>query len=183
MTTGHDTMIDIALCETRPAQAEIEPILLQYYETVVRRMRDEGFHIPDSAPQSALAELWDDLDGYMPPHGCIVLARRSDGAVVGIGMLKRLDSDTGELKRLYVADAARGTGAGRRLVEARIAFAHRAGLRRLVADTLRTNVEMRRLYPKLGFVETDTPIETTTHRDQPILRPYLHYFVLTLDTY
>ena len=182
MTLDRGATIDIAVCPHLPAREEIELILLRYYETVVRRMRDEGIDVPDSAPQSALAELWGHLDGYMPPEGCIVLARQSDGMVAGIGMLKRLDPTTGELKRLYVTEAARGTGAGRKLVEARIAFARRAGLRRLVADTLRTNVEMRSLYAKLGFVESETPIETTTHRDQPMLRPYLHYFTLPLDT-
>lgn len=39
---------------------------------------------------------------------------------------------------------------------------------------------MRDLYPKLGFVELDTPVETTTYKDQPMLRPHLHYFAKDL---
>lgn len=91
-------------------------------------------------------------------------------------MLKCLDQQTGELKRVFVTESARGTGAGRALIEAREQAARNMGLKRLVADTLTPNVEMRNLYPKLGFVELDEPIETTTYKDQPMLRPYLHYF-------
>jgi RimJ/RimL family protein N-acetyltransferase len=51
------------------------------------------------------------------------------------------------------------------------------GLKRLIADTLTPNVEMRGLYPKMGFVEVDGPIETITYIDQPMFRRHLHYFV------
>ena len=95
--------------------------------------------------------------------------------------MKRLDPQTGELKRVFVTEKARGTGAGRALIEAREAAARDMGLSRLVADTLTPNVEMRSLYPKLGFVEQTEPIETTTYLDQPMLRPHLHYFIKELD--
>jgi GNAT superfamily N-acetyltransferase len=183
MVLNRVTGIDIAISKTMPARSEIDPILRAYYETVVQRMRAGGFDVQDSAPQSALREFWDHSDDYLPPRGCIALARNAAGATVGIGMLKCLDPETGELKRLFVTEQARGTGAGRRLVEARIGFARTLGLKRLVADTLRTNVEMRRLYPRLGFVESATPIETTTYRDQPMLRPFMHYFTLSLDAH
>jgi len=135
-----------------------------------------GFEIDLAAPQSALAEFWANSSDYLPPNGCLVVARDDAGRIVGCGMLKRLDQDTGELKRVFVTDLARGTGTGRRLIEAREAAARKMGLKRLVADTLTPNVEMRSLYPKLGFVEVKGPIETTTYIDQPMLRPYLHYF-------
>jgi len=54
------------------------------------------------------------------------------------------------------------------------------GLKRLVADTLTPNVEMRSLYPKRGFVEVEGPVETTTYTDQPMLRPHLHYFIMDI---
>ena len=85
-------------------------------------------------------------------------------------------SGYGELKRLFVAELARGTGTGRRLIESREDAARQMGLKKLVADTLTPNVEMRSLYPKLGFIEVEGPIETTTYFNQPMLRPYLHYF-------
>lgn len=50
------------------------------------------------------------------------------------------------------------------------------GLKRLVAHTLTTNIEMRGPYPEIGFVELDMPLKTTTYTDQPMLRSHLHVF-------
>jgi len=166
----------IELCRDLPPRDELNGILLQYYDLIVQRMRGMGFDIDLAAPQSALAEFWTNSDDYLPPKGCLVVARNGSGEIVGCGMMKRLDQDTGELKRVFVTEDARGTGTGRALIEARENAARSMGLKRLIADTLTPNVEMRDLYPKLGFVELDEPIETTTYKDQPMLRPHLHYF-------
>ncbi len=168
--------IEIAQCQSLPPKDELNGILSQYYDLIVQRMRGIGFDIDPAAPQSALAEFWENSDDYLPPNGCLVVARKSTGEIVGCGMMKCLDDQTGELKRVFVVEAARGTGTGRALIVARENVARDMGLKRLVADTLTSNIEMRTLYPKLGFVELDTPIETTTYKDQPMLRPHLHYF-------
>ncbi|SMY06786.1 GNAT family N-acetyltransferase [Flavimaricola marinus] len=173
--------INIVLCKTLPPKDDLNGILIRYYETVVSRMRRMGFEIDDSAPTSALAEFWANADAYLPPNGCLVLAQDADGQIVGCGMMKKLDAETGELKRVFVGEAARGTGTGRALIQARIDAAREMGLKRLVADTLTPNVEMRSLYPKLGFTEVEEPIETTTYLDQPMLRPHMHYFVMEIE--
>lgn len=173
--------IDIVLCDTLPPRDELNGILLQYYELIVRRMTDMGLDIDPAAPRSALEEFWSHSGDYLPPNGCLVVARDATGHIIGCGMMKRLDGEAGELKRVFVTDAARGTGTGRRLIEAREEAARKMGLKRLVADTLTPNVEMRNLYPRLGFVEVEGPIETTTYIDQPMLRPHMHYFVKSLD--
>lgn len=169
--------IEITLCDRLPPKAELNALLAEYYDLIVKRMRNMGLEFDRSAPESALREFWQNADDYLPPKGCLALAHTDGGELVGCGMLKCLDAETGELKRLYVTSAARGTGAGRRLVEARVDAARRMGLRRLVVDTLTPNVEMRGLYPKLGFDEVPGPVETTTWLDQPMLRPHMHFFV------
>ncbi len=168
--------INIEICEKLPAKDELNSILSQYYELIVQRMRAMGLDIDLAAPQSALAEFWENSDDYLPPNGCLVVARSDGGEIVGCGMMKCLGPDTGELKRVFVAEKARGRGTGRALIETRESVARKMGLKRLIADTLTPNVEMRDLYPKLGFVELDSPIETTTYKDQPMLRPHLHFF-------
>ena len=172
--------ITIETCEALPARDELSSILSQYYELIVERMQAMGLDIDPAAPASALAEFWEHSDDYLPPKGCLVVARSETGEIVGCGMMKCLDADTGELKRVFVTEHARGTGAGRALIEARENAARKMGLKRLIADTLTPNVEMRDLYPKLGFVELEGPIETTTYKDQPTLRPHLHYFAKEL---
>ncbi len=169
--------VEIEFCDSLPPRGQLNGILTQYYDLIVQRMRGMGFDIDPAAPQSALAEFWANATDYLPPKGCLVLARDGTGQIVGCGMLKCLDEETGELKRLFVTKEARGTGAGRKLVEARVEAARQMGLKRLVVDTLTPNVEMRSLYPKLGFTEVEDPIETTTYHDQPMLRPHMHFFV------
>jgi len=140
-----------------------------------------SFEISRDTPRSALAEFWANADDYLPPNGCLVTAKSETGEIVGYGIIKRMDQGTGELKRVFVTEQARGTGTGRALIKARDQAARDMGLTRLIADTLTPNVEMRSLYPKLGFAEPDQPIETTTYLDQPMLRPHMHFFAKDLS--
>ena len=54
---------------------------------------------------------------------------------VGCGALRLVDAETGELKRMYVAQEERGKGLGHRLVAALEAEARSLGARRLVLET------------------------------------------------
>ena len=85
-----------------------------------------GLKIDPEAPKSALAEFWANSDDYLPPNWCLVVARDNTGRIIGCRMRKRLDQVTGELKRVFVTQAARG--AGRALIEARETAARRWGL-------------------------------------------------------
>ena len=89
---------------------------------------------------------------YAPPAGALLIAR-VDGLVAGCVALRPLDGRNGEMKRLYVRPAYRGTGLGRIFVEAVIRAAPAAGHRELRLDTLSTMTAAQALYLKLGFVE------------------------------
>ena len=87
---------------------------------------------------------------YAPPRGGLWLAGPDD-APIGCIALRPLDGDTAELKRLYVAPAARGTGLGRRLAETAIGYARDTGYRAIKLDTLAQMEAARALYARLGF--------------------------------
>ena len=78
------------------------------------------------------------------------LVAESDGKVVGCGSLVELSPQLPELRSLAVAPEMRGTGLGRRLVEALVARAREAGYPQLCALTLQEG-----FFNALGFATVD----------------------------
>ncbi|NBC37565.1 GNAT family N-acetyltransferase [Novosphingobium sp. FSY-8] len=78
-----------------------------------------------------------------------------DGALVGCGAIKHLDSHTGELKSMRVAPAHLGQGIGRAILLHLMGVARTRGYRRLLLETGRPEAftPARRLYESAGFVE------------------------------
>lgn len=87
---------------------------------------------------------------YAGPRGCILLAW-VDGALAGCAALRPVDTEIGEMKRVYVRPLARGLGLGRRLVTTLIAQARTTGYQALRLDVLPEFTAARALYASLGF--------------------------------
>jgi GNAT superfamily N-acetyltransferase len=90
---------------------------------------------------------------YAPPTGAFILAEDAGQYVACIG-LRQFAEGIGEIKRLYVAPAARRLGLGRLLVERIIVVAREAGYSGLLLDTLPFMKEAQSLYVALGFRPT-----------------------------
>src|SRR6185369_15735801 len=74
-----------------------------------------------------------------------------DGEPVGCVFCVRRDDDTAQLRLLLVEPAARGLGIGGRLVDECVAFARRAGYRKLTLWTQANLLAARHLYERAGF--------------------------------
>jgi putative acetyltransferase len=76
-------------------------------------------------------------------------------AVVGVGALKRLSAEHGEIKSMHTAEAARGRGVGSALLRQIIAAARARGMSRLSLETgsWAYFLPARALYARHGFVE------------------------------
>lgn len=128
----------------------------------------------DLSFQDVATELAQLPGKYAPPRGVILLARDSEGAVLGCVALRPWPRPgVGEIKRLYVRPCARGQALGRQLAEAAIAWAARAGYTRVLLDTLASMAAARRLYVALGF----RPV--APYYDNPL--PGTLYMALELD--
>ena len=120
----------------------------------------------DLAYQGFEAELAALPGKYGPPSGVLLLARGENGAPLGCVALRALDPEgCCEMKRLYVAPAARGLGMGQALVDAVVSQAARIGYNEMLLDTLPTMAGALALYRKAGFnlinAYYDTPIAGT----------------------
>lgn len=86
----------------------------------------------------------------------LLVARTDDGEAAGMAALVEVHEPDGtgfgELKRMFVHDAARGTGVGRALLDAVIALARDRGIRTLRLETGEPQADALRLYERAGFV-------------------------------
>ena len=103
-------------------------------------------------PVPKYAALMDDLaEEHARPGGIILLARDAKGAPIGCGMTHALDTQTAEVKRVFVSDAARGMGLAKALCRALMDHARIDGFTSIVLDTSRSLIPAQKLYHSLGF--------------------------------
>ncbi len=98
-----------------------------------------------NAPTATPEELW-------APHGTYLVVFE-DGRPVAGGGIKGLAPGVGEIKRMYVAEDARGRGHARRLLMALEDAARSLGHTRLRLDTGRHQPHAKALYLSASFLE------------------------------
>jgi putative acetyltransferase len=105
----------------------------------------------ETAPGSAHAL---DLSGLRTPEVTFWSVWEGD-TVVGVGALKQLSANHGEIKSMHTAEAARGRGVGSALLGQIMAVALERGMSRLSLETGSWPyfAPARALYARHGFVE------------------------------
>jgi putative acetyltransferase len=95
-----------------------------------------------------------DVDGLVD-SAITFFSFRGGGRLLAVGALKRLDAEHAEVKSMHTAEAARGRGIGRAMLEHIIGVARRRGFRRLSLETgsMAGFVPARTLYASAGFEE------------------------------
>ena len=106
---------------------------------------------------------------FTGPVGVVLVGLSDDGAPVACGGLRPHAPGEGELKKLFVSSAARGTGLGRGLVRALTEHGRAAGLQRLVLQTGVEQPEAMALYESEGW--TPVPVYGQ-YADDPRCRCY-----------
>ena len=115
----------------------------EYYAELARRF-EKGFDVSLSRDP--------DATDMVRPRGAFLVAM-SDGLPIGCVGLKGNGSDTAEVKRLWVAPAARGLGLARRLMGTVEDIARDLGIAILRLDTNSALPEAGRLYRGTGWSE------------------------------
>lgn len=135
----------IDIREVDPREEQARDCLGQYYGELSRRF-EGGFDVSLSRGPDA-ADM-------MPPRGAFFVAM-SDGQPLGCVGLKGTGGELAEIKRLWVAPAARGLGLGRRLMDAAEQAARQRSIKILRLDTNSALAEALELYRRTGWTEID----------------------------
>ncbi|MBW0145453.1 GNAT family N-acetyltransferase [Sphingomicrobium clamense] len=117
--------------------------------------------------QALLAQHFAEMRADSPPDACHVMTaerlddpailvltlREENGTLAAVCALRTLDDDHGEIKSMRAADHARGTGAGKVMLDALIDRAKAAGMTRLSMETGNSPLfaAANRLYEGAGF--------------------------------
>jgi putative acetyltransferase len=108
-----------------------------------------GMH--DTSPAESVHAL--DIDALRHPS-LSVWSAWIDGELAGVGALKAMDADRGEIKSMRVDDRFRGSGVGRAVLRHIVDEARRRGMSSLWLETGTTAdfAPAQRLYESEGFV-------------------------------
>ena len=143
-----ERLLTAAMVEVKPVDPlhpHAQYCISQYFAELDRRF-DIGFD-----PSISISA---DADELRPPAGLVLLATlRSEP--IGCGALKFHDDAPTELKRMWVADSARGLGIGRRLLAELEAEASRAGSTIVRLETNGSLTEAIALYRSSGYTEVE----------------------------
>lgn len=106
-------------------------------------------------PREKYARILSSIDTeHSPPNGGMRLALKDDHPV-GCGMFHTIAPRVAEIKRVYVADSARGAGVGFALMQSLIEQCRQRGFDFIRMDTGKPLQAAARLYLSMGFCLRD----------------------------
>lgn len=135
----------IEIIEADPEDPRVQHCVLAYYDEI-----SEIFGVFFDPQVSGDPEA----DSLRAPNGTFLLAL-SDGLPIGCVAVKRQAEGLGEVKRMWVAPAARGLGLAKQLMSAIETHAQRLGLTTLQLDTNGKLTAALHLYRQDGWVEIE----------------------------
>jgi DNA-binding MarR family transcriptional regulator/GNAT superfamily N-acetyltransferase len=133
----------VAIREVDPAHPDARQCLRSYFAELERR---SGSSFDPSAGSTA------EPHEIRPPRGLFLIAYLRD-APIGCGALKHFPGGTSDIKRMWVAESARGLGIGRRLLAELETRAEAHGDRVVRLETGAVLTEAIALYRSEGYVE------------------------------
>lgn len=136
--------------ETKEQRSQAKELIVEYLSWLnnhVKLTYNFGFDIA-----AMVGSDMNDSSKFSPPRGRFYLAL-VENKVAGVGCLKEIDNDTGELQRMYVLPAFRGMGIGRAILDRLMHDARVIGYSKLKLESLEFLHEAHALYRSAGFKE------------------------------
>lgn len=151
----------VELREVDPAAPDAQRCLRAYVAELNRRAPERGFD-PSKGSTAEPHEV-------RPPNGAFVVVYLR-GEPIGCGALKHHPGNVSDLKRMWIAESARGLGLGRRLLEHLEGLAREHGSTEARLETGDVLDEAVALYRSAGYVEV-APFNDEPFADRWFAKP------------
>lgn len=154
------------------SEREAARVLLVEYLRWVGEIARASYGLSFDIEAMARSDI-EDRAKFFPPSGRFYLVRH-DGRDIGVGCLKRLAPNVGEIQRMYIQPHVRGVGAGRALVERLLQDARDLGYAKVRLESLRALAPAHGLYRSVGFVEVEPYADNSmdAYQDPATLEAY-----------
>jgi GNAT superfamily N-acetyltransferase len=154
------------------SEREAARVLLVEYLRWVGEIARASYGLSFDIEAMARSDI-EDRAKFFPPTGRFYLVRH-DGRDIGVGCLKRLAPNVGEIQRMYIQPHVRGVGAGRALVERLLQDARDLGYAKVRLESLRALAPAHGLYRSVGFVEVEPYADNSmdAYQDPATLEAY-----------
>ena len=106
-------------------------------------------------PKDAVEQDIESIEKFLPPNGRLLLAFKGDKAC-GIGCLKSINAEIGEIKRMYVDPSFRQIGAGRAILQSLLQAAKETGYTKVRLDSPKFMEAAHSLYRSFSFKDIES---------------------------
>ena len=110
----------------------------------------ECYGVHPHNPKETVEEDILQIEKFQPPFGQLVLTV-FDNEICGLGSLKRINPEIGEIKRMYVDPNFRRIGAGQVILEALLVEAKKVGYKKVRLESPKFMEAAHELYRSFGF--------------------------------
>ena len=128
-------------------------------------------------PTEAVKDDIKKIDKFLPPNGRLIMAFVDEKAC-GIGCLKSINEEIGEIKRMYVDPSFRQIGAGRAILQALLNAAKETGYKKVRLDSPKFMEAAHSLYRSVGFKDISVYEEVEIPEE---FRQYLLFMEIDLS--
>ncbi|MBY9016827.1 MAG: GNAT family N-acetyltransferase [Candidatus Lokiarchaeota archaeon] len=99
------------------------------------------------------------LSSYIPPEGIYYIIQ-TNNSIIGMGALRKLNKNIGEIKRMYIKPKYRGKGFGKEMLGLLLKKGKEFGFSSIRLDTGKFMVAAQQVYRLAGFQEREQYLES-----------------------
>lgn len=140
----------------RPIRPEEVPAVIRLIVTVAYGIFGWEGSLEDSLRHFSASGDFADMDdvvGHYFDRGGLFLVALDGAQLIGSGALRRLDDQTAELKRMWLAERYQGKGIGFQIITRLFGFARRHGYTRVRLQTSPEQTRAIAFYRRVGFYD------------------------------